>query len=430
MPNIDQALVSAVVRSGNGTLAELQRAGIDADSFVEPEWKKAWVFVQNQKRAHGKAPNVSILKARYPELRIVKVDQGDLPHYVDLAKKRAKWHGFVGLMEKTLKKATDMDAVDVAVADLEDGLKRLYMDDQTHMIDVFDSEFTRRIYEDVKQRGQDNSQRSILSGLSRLDEATHGGFFTTELITVIGRTGKGKSWLSCLFVRNGVSQGRKFILYPLEMGIEETMLRLYPMFAQDLAIRGIDTLRNSDLVKGTVDKRKFKEFLKAVNADFKGTLLVSDSTRMKSSYTIDKIAADVEKHRPAAVWIDYVTLLKRKGGGSSSDWQVISDMSSELKMLAAQYGIVVGINAQVNRSAIKNDRNIFLPRPEHISFGDAIAANSNKIISMNREDDTLYYSLPKNRGGREFGKTPVRFQVDEGIMIEESLEEDLEDEEL
>lgn len=418
---VDKVLVSAVISGGDKAYAEIKRHGIGPE-FFDDDFHDQWTYIEKTKRNQGRVPDRGLFKTKFPNARLVKVPGEQMPGYMDMMKKRHRYRSFVHLVERTVKDATDVDEIDKVITNLQTGLGKLYVFDRNHIVDVFGAEFARRIYEDQKERAQDDRRSGFLTGLQRLDEAT-GGIHRKELVTVIGRTGKGKTWLSLFMLKSAVQLGHRVVLYPLEMGIEDTMYRLYTMFASDLVGSSV-RLKNSDLVFGNASRKSFKEFLKIVNREYKGQLLVADISKTRFSYTPERVAADIELYRPDYVAIDYVTLMKRQGGGSSTDWQIIQEMTSSLKQMAMQYDVAVQINAQVNRSAIKGDTKIFLPRPEHISFGDAISQDSGVIISMNREGDTLYYALVKNRHGREFGKTAVMFRVDEGQLIEAPDPED------
>lgn len=64
---------------------------------------------------------------------------------------------------------------------------------------------------------------------------------------------------------------------------------------------------------------------------------------------------------------------------------------------------------------------MFLPRLEHIAYGDSIGQDADMVFSINRKKDGLYYALVKNRGGPEISRTKVNFSINVGI-IEEAVE--------
>src|SRR6202035_3589814 len=97
------------------------------------------------------------------------------------------------------------------------------------------------------------------TGLKRFD-AYAGGLQRQRMVTIIGRTGLGKSWLDLLFTACAVQYGAKVILYPLEMTLPETAFRLYTIFSQRMF--GMERVfKNYDLSVGKVSKAKIMRFL-------------------------------------------------------------------------------------------------------------------------------------------------------------------------
>jgi hypothetical protein len=77
---------------------------------------------------------------------------------------------------------------------------------------------------------------------------------------------------------------------------------------------------------------------------------------------------------------------------------------------------VGGCSAQVNREAVSGKA--LIPRLEHISYGDSIGQDADKVLSIGRKGDNLYYGLVKNRGGPEIAKVKMNFNPDIGDLTE------------
>lgn len=232
------------------------------------------------------------------------------------------------------------------------------------------------------------------------------------------------SWLNLLFCASAVMNGKKVVLFPLEMTFEETALRLYTIFSQRMG-GSKKVLRNLDLSSGRISPKKIIKFLDALENRFAGSLLVADIGNMADPYTIERVGAEVAMNKPDMFWIDYITLMRFPGGRDTREDIAIRALSNGIKQTAVKNHCVGGASAQVNREAVKTRE--FLPRVEHIAYGDAIGQDADQVISINRKDAYLYYSLVKNRLGPEIGKTRTQFMVDEGI-IADSEDQDDEDE--
>jgi replicative DNA helicase len=256
-----------------------------------------------------------------------------------------------------------------------------------------------------------------------------GGMIKGRSYVVGGRTGLGKSWIDLLFVASAVIAGHKFILYPLEMTLTETAFRLYTIFSQKMFGQA-QVLKNTDLTHGYVTKAQAVRVLHALEDKFAGQLYVADIGSMSDPYTVDRVDAEVQIYKPDGYWIDYITLMKapemKKGG---EDYSAIRYLSSGVKGINIRNNVVGGMSAQINREALKV--RAFIPRLDHISYGDSIGHDADHVVMINRRGQYLYYAEVKNRHGPEIPTTRVSFFVDEGIIAEtedQSTEGDDDDE--
>ncbi len=229
------------------------------------------------------------------------------------------------------------------------------------------------------------------------------------------------SWLDLLFAANAVVAGAKVVLYPLEMTLYETAFRLYTIFTQR-CFGPEKVLKNFDLSQGRITPKKIVRFLGALEDRYAGQLYVADVGSLADPYTVERIEAEAEMHKPDLVWVDYITLLKAPRQARDAEYTAIRTLSNGGKGIAQRQKCVTGFCAQVNREAIKG--NIFLPGLEHISFGDSIGHDSDQVVTINRKGRYLYYALCKNRHGPEFGRTRVKFFPDEGVIVEEKSEDE------
>jgi replicative DNA helicase len=246
------------------------------------------------------------------------------------------------------------------------------------------------------------------------------------MIVVMGRPGLGKSWLDLLFVASAVLHGAKVGLYPLEMTLEETALRLYTIFSCKM-FGANKALRNLDLANGRVSKARVVKLMNILEDRYEGQLFVADIGSMSDPYTVDRVEAEQEVYKFDLQWIDYLTLMKAPGIGrdGGEDHMTVKALSNGCKQIAVRHNTVVGVSAQVSREAIRGRH--FLPRLEHIGYGDAIGQDADHVIPINRRGEYLYYGMTKNRHGPEIGKTRVQFAVNEGAIQETEDQDDDDD---
>lgn len=401
----------------------LQRAGVSVDHFPDEEYKKAWTWLVRMKQTHGNIPSKSIFIRKFPKLKIRKVRKKDLPVLVTELRQRKKFMDFLEGIDTASREASDPEAVDGAISNLMVKVNDLSTrSGESSIVDAFSHDVTKRMKEDFKARRR-GDVIGIPTGFHRLDYAT-GGLQPGRMVTLMGRTGMGKSWLNLVFVANAVMNGHKVGLYPLEMTLEETLLRLYTIFSQRM-FGNKHVLRNMDLQHGRISKSKFVKFQNALEDRFPGQLFLADLGTMSDPYTMDRVRAETEIYQWDMFWLDYLTLMKVDGiRAGQEDHMTVKTLSNGCKQVATAARCVGGCSVQVNRDALKV--RAFLPRPEHIAFGDSIGHDSDLIVSINRKDNYLYYAAVKHRGGPEVGKTRVDFWPDEG-KISESKEQDEDD---
>lgn len=421
--SVDASVISYIVKYGD--LGVAQRAGVSGDDFVD-EYRSVWRYLCRVKRDHDAVPTADSLLSRFPDLELPRVRKNEWPVLLSDLRKRRKFIDFLKAIDEVTDRTTSFDSIDDAIGMLQGRLNELTFRDSgsSHIRDLFSRDVSREMIREV-QRRRSGQVAGLPTGLRRLDGVT-GGLHKQKMVTVIGRSGIGKSWLDLLFVAESVIRGNTALLYPLEMSLFETAMRLYTIFTSRMF--GADqALRNYDLSQGRVNTRELRRFLRTLEEHFEGRLTVADMGSLSDPYTIERIEAEVEAVQPDMFWVDYLTLLKPpKGAKDDGGYNEIMKLSHGIKQIAMRRNVVGGCSAQVNREAVRNK--VFLPRLEHIAYGDSIGQDSDLVVSVNRKLNDpfhIYYALVKHRGGPEVGPTKVKFHVNEGVI--EDLDEDADD---
>lgn len=411
--NLDEAIISYTVK--NDALGVMQRAGISEGDFID-EYRTVWRFLLKAKRDHDEIPSGPVLRTRYPDLRLPRVEERDVAMLLRQMRQRRKYKEFLTSLTRAAERCSDFEQVDGAIQFLQADLNTLYTSNQgrSHLVDLFSADTTRTMRRELRRR-RSGQTIGMASGLAKFDSMA-GGLQKQKMVTIIGRPGQGKSWLDLLFVASAVIGGAKVILYPLEMTLFETAARLYTLFSQQMFGQR-HVLKNYDLTTGRINTAKVVRFLHVLEDKFPGQLYVADVAQLADPYTNERIEAEVEIHRPDMFWVDYLTLLKPPAGGKGDgDWAQVRQLSNGIKNTAMRRNCVGGCSAQVNREALKVKT--FLPRLEHIAYGDSIGQDADQVFSLNRNSKGLWYALVKNRGGPEIGKTCIKFDVNSGVLRE------------
>lgn len=424
--SLDESVISHVLRKPE-TLRDLRRAGVTEDYFVE-DFQKVWRWLTKMSVKHGAVPSVDAAKIRFTDLEIRKIRKRDLPILISELHDRKVWMDFLGAIDDASRQATSPAEAREAMSLLQREMNALVMrSGETNIVDLFSPEGSKRMLKDFKARKRGQAE-GIPTGFKRLDYVT-GGLQRGRLTVIIGRPGLGKSWLDLTFTASAVMYGAKTLLFPLEMSLEDTAYRLYTIFSQKM-YGPSKAMKNLDLSSGRVSTAKFRKYIDALQERFDGKLLVSDIGSMSDPYTNERIDAEMEIHQPDFTWIDYITLMKSPvGRDGAEDHTTIKSLSNGVMHSLVRHNSAGGFSAQVNREALKVRS--FLPRVEHIAYGDAIGQDAHHVISINRRNDTnyLYYAMVKNRHGPEIGKTKLKFFVNEGDIEETDEQDEEEDDE-
>lgn len=418
---IDEHIIAYVIRYKG--LSEVQQTGVSVDDFID-EYRSVWRYIVKAYRDHSAIPSRQVIKAKFPDLELPSIQRRDLPMLIHQIRQRRKTMDTLLALNHSAGLMDDPDRIDDVIQELQGKLNNIAFTGtrKAHLVDIFTAEESKKIRTEILDR-RSGRKMGIPTGLKSFDSQA-GGMMKQGMVVIIGRSGIGKSWLDLLAVANAVISGHTFILYPLEMSLYETATRLYTLFSQQML--GADrVLKNYDLNSGSANIVKVRKFMTTLEDRFPGKLLVADVGALADPYTIERIEAEVDIHKPDGFWVDYLTLLKPTGGSSGDDgWQAVRQLSSGIKNIAMRRNVVGGCSAQVNREAIR--ANVFLPRLEHIAYGDSIGQDADRVISINRKGRYLYYALVKNRHGAEIAQRKVKFDVDNGILREMPREQDTE----
>lgn len=254
----------------------------------------------------------------------------------------------------------------------------------------------------------------ITTGFKLLDNQINGFRSTDELITVVGRTRMGKSWLLLKMLLESWKNGLNVGLYSGEMN------------KKDIADR-FDTLNinrsNKEISEGLYDKDPtFREYKQAL-ADKTNKFVLQTFKSLKRRATVRDIEAMIVKHKLDVVGIDQLSLMSdaRYQRGDSVK-QAYDNISMDLFHLAEKYGIVIILLVQSNREAAKNNE----VQLENIADSDDVAQNSSKVISLNRDQNNiLTLKVLKNRYGPTGKDVKYIWDIDLGTfneLINDSVE--------
>jgi replicative DNA helicase len=365
-------LLSSVIRTGEHKA--LNAAGVTPEMFHQYPEEGKWLFGYIHR--HRRAPSRSALRHRFPEMRLVKVD--DIDYYAEEVRKQHVRHAVMETLDSVVS-CVEGENIDKAMAELQVGMAEIQKR-ASGVNDHFDAfgDWTQT-YNEVAARHDRVTKfgmSGVPSGFKTLDDVT-GGFQPGWFSVIAARLGQGKTWtgIRCAFA--AVCTDHDVAYYSLEQSRHQVAMRVHSFAAKKY---GQYLFNSLDLSRGKgFDLAEYHDFLKDLKGQVGGRLWINDTSR--GQVTPAAIASAYEIHQPDIIFIDYLTLMKTNG----DDWRATAALSGEIQGVAQQYQVPVVGMAQVNRLGAGKEP----PGAENLSQADAIGHDADLLVTMAKQSDSV-----------------------------------------
>lgn len=188
--------------------------------------------------------------------------------------------------------------------------------------------------------------RGVTSGWAEVDEATL-GYQAEDLITWVGRPGRGKSWLLIKQAYAAWRAGHRVLFISMEMSAEAIMRRMV----------GLHSRINPHLIRAGLVQTLAVPLVEAAFREMQEVNPI-DICTANFNRSVDQIQAFVERYMPDIIFVDasYLLTPQKKRFGSSGRRETISDTTEEMKQLASNAHRPVVQTVQFNRTAEQRRR--------------------------------------------------------------------------
>lgn len=202
----------------------------------------------------------------------------------------------------------------------------------------------------------------------------------------------------------------------LESSRPEIAMRFHTFASSEY---GKEVFKNLDLSQGrNFSPRSYKEFLQELRSHVKGRMHIADTSNGPVNPLT--IASQIERNKPDAVFLDYITLLDGVDS-ASDDWRSIGKTSKMLKQIAERYQIPIIAAAQLNRNAALGKGPA---GPEALAESDAIGRDADAVITMKQlSKHVIQMKLAKFRHGRDGYSWYCKFLPNTGFFEEVTFDE-------
>jgi replicative DNA helicase len=399
----EAALLSAAVNLRDLSFAINE--GVSPYMFHDYFDEATWFFEYLQK--YNECPDRIAMEHKYPDFKIMRTKQ--IKRWCDKLKEHHAEKQLLMSMDKAyeyIEQGEPLKASRVLSREINSVLSDVESQTATTLDDW------QSTYEEVKRRKTSfdlGSSTGWPSGFPTFDHTT-GGLHNGRLIVVGARLGHGKTWLLLRSAQEVIAYGGSVLFVSLEMTELEITLRMHSLLSRMI---GKNVFNPFDLQNGNVDLKLYEAFCESLKQTVQGSWSVLDASRGRcSAYSI---SANIEKHKPDVVFIDYLTLMEMDG--SSDDHRAIAKLTRELKQTATSYGIPIVVASQLNRQAEGIQGNA---GASNLARSDAIGQDADHILMIKqlRNSQLRKASIAKNRHGADGGSFFVEFNPAEGLIKE------------
>jgi replicative DNA helicase len=331
----DMMLISKLVWSGNyADLLQVKEKGVIAERLL-PDAQALFKFIEEYYGKYEKLPSVQTVLAETGQ-EIEQVD-ADLDYLADEVLNR-------NLFDAMLPELKDVAKMMELRKPVEAHEKIISLVSKIRHDNIVPSKISNLIDygQSVLQAYQDakDGKFGIMSPWEKLNRNLL-GFQSEDLICVVARAGKGKSWMLLNLVEAARVAGAKPLIITTEMS-ELAMAKRYAALRHKIpygylrrgALTGFFEERLRD---GILESQKNGDAIPIVGGE--------------KRVTLDSIYANVDRCEPTIVFIDGLYLVQGEGANRQ---ERVANVADEVKALCKRYKIPVVVTTQFNRTVDEN----------------------------------------------------------------------------
>ena len=227
----------------------------------------------------------------------------------------------------------------------------------------------------------------VASGFTQLDELTS-GFQRGDLIVIGGRPSMGKTAFSLDIARQvGVELKEPVAIFSLEMSKEQLALRMLCSEAR---------VDSNSVRKGFIRKEDWSKLTNAAGKLTEAPVFIDDSSNINVLEMRAKARRLKLEHKGLSlIVVDYLQLMRGRGGFDKNREQEISEISRSLKALSKELQVPVIALSQLNRGV--EQRNDKRPNLSDLRESGAIEQDADVIIFLYRDE---FYNKDSNDRGK------------------------------
>lgn len=217
------------------------------------------------------------------------------------------------------------------------------------------------------QQSQGKKEEYISTNDNYMDTMLNGGFGRGELVIIAGKSGMGKT-ATAINIFTNLTKNNKCIYFSLEMTFNEISKRIYSNLMHknlhnDLTVEDLDKLYLE------ISTRKHMSIVDSTSFN------IAKLRTFIINYKLKNDGLDV-------VVIDYLQIMGRKP--KQTEYEALSEITRELKIIAMEFKIVIICLSQLNRSGA--ERKEKRPQLTDLRGSGSIEQDADIVMFLHREE--------------------------------------------
>jgi replicative DNA helicase len=406
--NIERGLISKILETKD--IISVKDAQIKV-SFFTGEHRRAFQYIYDSVIKTGEVPTVRAFEQKFPNYQLESIEQDgveivgneeNIKYWCDELRNKVKHNSLAEAVEEAVKDIEDFDT--------EKAYKRLKQEIafiESEVVETNDIDITKNT-EDRKQAYLRKKESKGMLGLpypfgNHLNYITK-GMKDETLITIIGNTGVGKTWIEIIIGAYCQLQNCRVLQFVTEMS-DEIMRDRYEamLFSMCYGALNYNSFKSGAL---SIDQElTFFEFLENDLPNFE-QLIITTATGVMG------VSAEIEKYDPDIILIDGAYLME-DDQGAKDDWLRVAHITRDLKKLSKRVHKPIVINTQADKNTSKK----IGPELDSIMYTQAIGQDSDEVFALYRDevmrnDNEACIKVLKQREG-VLGKVMMNWDFDE-----------------
>lgn len=416
----------------DGTLRELTQYRVEREDFVTETERKVYDMITNYATTDGGLPSAELVASQVPEFGYVS-GVTDSARYLaaQLKDVRAKRELHVLLTSSDLSENFQRLPAEKFASQLSDAVNSIKLRTGVRnngvelrtVAEDFSNEYQRR------KTGQ-----SFKRWESKFDviNSHAGGYYSGNMYTWFGRSGRGKSMMSSIEESIHVAmQGGTVLVWSLEMSWYEVLARMLTSLSARFGTTGKTLDGNAQgidqqaLLSGQLDdeqERALDMLFGAYMAQIPGNVVIrgADDPALITR-TVDDLEADILATGADFVVVDPIYLMDFDANTSRVAGGDVANTSKRLRRMAGrlQTVLVIVTQADEDNSDKADEDGVRTPKPparSEVKKSKAILEDSALLIAFDSADGAGVIEISKGRNGGEGKRADIIFLPRYGVI--------------